>query len=136
LGNNRFRHSWWFCLVVRFVVRESWEEAMSLKLPEKTKAEACDREIAHYELVLDNPSTTITRFKFRPGQQTGWHRHEHNYLTVQLSEGKLKAINADGSEVFVNYKPGTTRYLKAVIEHNAINVGDCDLEVLEIEFKK
>ncbi len=109
---------------------------MSLKLVEKTQATANDRPVAAPTVEFENDKTIIHRFKIKPGQQVGWHRHENDYLTVQLSHGKLKLTNADGTDFTIDYKPGTQRYVKAPIEHNAVNVGDVDIEVLEIEFKR
>ncbi|MBO6784369.1 MAG: hypothetical protein JJ899_14025 [Alphaproteobacteria bacterium] len=42
---------------------------------------------------------------------------------------------ADGSERTVEYNPGTAVLIKAPIEHNAVNVGDVDIRVMEIEYK-
>jgi len=109
---------------------------MSLKLVEKTQAVASDREIAVPVTEFENDHTIVHRFKLKPGQQVGWHRHENDYLTVQLSYGKLHLIFSDGKETVIDYKPGVQRYITAPIEHNAINVGDCDIEVLEIEYKR
>ena len=109
---------------------------MSLKLHDKTAEIASDRKVATPTIELDNAFTTVSRFKIKPGEQTGWHRHENDYLTVQLSYGRLALDFADGSHVEIDYQPGATRYIEAVVEHNAVNAGDCDIEVLEIEFKK
>lgn len=109
---------------------------MSLKLVDKTKAVANDREVAHPTVEFENDRTIVHRFKIKPGQQVGWHQHQNDYLTVQLSFGKLELTHADGNVYTIDYKPGVQRYIKAPVEHNAVNVGDCDIEVLEIEYKK
>lgn len=109
---------------------------MSLKLVEKTKTVAGDREVAVPTVDFENDKTIVHRFKIKPGQQVGWHRHENDYLTVQLSFGKLRLIHSDGKDYTIDYKPGTQRYIQAPVEHNAINVGDVDIEVLEIEYKR
>ena len=43
---------------------------------------------------------------------------------------------ADGSTREVDYTPGVARAVSAPVEHNAINVGDVDIVVMEIEYKK
>ncbi len=108
---------------------------MSLKLVEKTRQTASDRKVAVPTLEHENEDTVVWRFKLRPGEQTGWHRHENDYLTVQLSHGRLHLDFADGSAMDIDYKPGATRYIEAPVEHNAYNAGDVDIEVLEIEYK-
>ena len=109
---------------------------MSLKLVEKTRATANDRPIAAPTVEFENDRTIIHRFKIKPGEQVGWHQHQNDYLTVQLSFGRLQLTNADGSVMTIDYKPGAQRYIKAPVEHNAVNVGDVDIEVLEVEYKR
>jgi quercetin dioxygenase-like cupin family protein len=108
---------------------------MSTKLMERTKAEAADREIGHFELVFEDEKTRITQWHIKPGQQTGWHLHDFDYVTIQQSEGQLHMEHADGSERDVHYVPGTAVAIKAPVEHNATNVGDVDIRVMEIEYK-
>lgn len=108
---------------------------MSTKLLERTAAEAAGREIGHFEVVIENEKTRITRWLIRPGEQTGWHRHEYDYVTIQQSEGRLHLDYADGSTRDVDYVPGTASSIEAPVEHNATNVGDVDIRVLEIEYK-
>ncbi len=108
---------------------------MSTKLAEKTAAEAADREIARHEVLVDDARTRITQWLIRPGEQTGWHRHEYDYVTIQQSAGRLHLDNADGSARDIDYVPGTAMSVSAPVEHNATNVGAVDIRVLEIEYK-
>ncbi|MFT5182244.1 MAG: quercetin dioxygenase-like cupin family protein [Alphaproteobacteria bacterium] len=108
---------------------------MSVKLEERTAAEAADRPIASYEILIDNDKTIITLFTIKPGEQTGWHRHEFDYVAVQQSTGRLHLDYADGSVLEIDYTPGVALPVSAPVEHNAINVGDVDIITLEIEYK-
>jgi quercetin dioxygenase-like cupin family protein len=108
---------------------------MSVKLEDRTAAEAADRPIASYETLIDDERTCITLFTLKPGEQTGWHRHEYDYVAVQQSEGRLHLDYADGSVLEINYTPGVAMPVSAPVEHNAINVGDVDIIALEIEYK-
>ena len=108
---------------------------MSTKLMERTQREAADRTVASYKTLHEDDRTRITHWVIRPGEQTGWHRHEFDYVTVQQSFGRLHLDFADGSTRDIDYQPNTTMALKAPLEHNAINVGDVDIVVLEIEYK-
>lgn len=108
---------------------------MSLKLEEKTADIAADKQVANYEVLLDDDRTRITQWTIAPGEQTGWHLHDYDYVTIQQSTGRLHLDFADGTAREIDYVPGTAREYKAPIEHNATNVGDVDICVLEIEYK-
>lgn len=108
---------------------------MSEHLTRKTADELPDAELAQFTLLLDNDRTRITQWVFRPGDQTGWHRHECDYVTVQQSGGALLLQGADGSEKRVDYENSRTMSWAAPIEHNATNISDVEVRVLEIEYK-
>lgn len=93
------------------------------------------RGAAGRTLLLDNAFTRITRWVLAPGDETGWHRHEHRYVTVQQSGGHLTLIGADGAETRVDYEDGRTLAWPAPAEHNAVNTSDREVRVLEIEYK-
>jgi beta-alanine degradation protein BauB len=108
---------------------------MSDHLTEKTETELADAALAQHSLLLEDDRTRITQWVFAPGDQTGWHNHTFDYVTVQQSGGALLLQNADGSEKQVDYKDGRTLAWTAPIEHNAINISDVEVRVLEIEYK-
>jgi quercetin dioxygenase-like cupin family protein len=108
---------------------------MSTKLMEKTASQASEREIGTFTTLIDDDRTRITHWVIKPGQQTGWHLHDFDYVTLQQSEGKLYLEHADGTERTIDYVPGTAATIHAPVEHNAINVGDVDIVVTEIEYK-
>lgn len=108
---------------------------MSEHLEKKTAAELPDAALAAHTLLLDNDRTRITRWVFQPGDQTGWHRHECDYVTIQQSGGALLLQGSDGSEKRVEYEDGRTIAWAAPIEHNATNISDVEVRVLEIEYK-
>ncbi len=87
-------------------------------------------------LLHEDSRSRITQWTFAPGEQTGWHRHKYDYVTVQQSGGGLMLHGADGSETWVAYENGRTMAWTAPIEHNAVNVSDCEVRVLEIEYKQ
>lgn len=109
---------------------------MSTKLLDKTRGIAAERKIASHKVVLENDEIIVTHWVFKPGEQTGWHRHEMDYMPIQLSEGRLRFEFPDNSTRDVDYVPRTTSVVKAPLEHNAINVSDIEMVALEIEFKK
>lgn len=108
---------------------------MSDHLTDKTKAELADANLARHSLLLEDDRTRITQWVFAPGDQTGWHSHAFDYVTVQQSGGALLLQGADGGEKQVDYEDGRTIAWTAPIEHNAINISDVEVRVLEIEYK-
>jgi len=108
---------------------------MSEHLTEKTRIELTDAALARHSLLLEDDRTRITQWVFAPGDQTGWHSHTFDYVTVQQSGGALLLQGADGSEKRVDYEDGRTLAWTAPIEHNAVNISDVEVRVLEIENK-
>ena len=108
---------------------------MSTKLQDKTASEAADRPMATYITLHEDDKTRITQWTMEPGQQTGWHSHDFDYVVVQLSGGRLHLDYADGSSREVDYAPGGTLSGSAPVEHNAISVGDEAIVSIEIEYK-
>jgi quercetin dioxygenase-like cupin family protein len=111
------------------------EDDMSIKLKDRIESDPVMRPIASYKTLLDDEKTCITLFTIKPGEQTGWHRHEYDYVALQQSEGRLHLDYADGTSLDIDYSPGKALPVKAPVEHNAINVGDVDIIALEIEYK-
>ena len=109
---------------------------MSLKLTEKTAEIAAEKKLGSFVTLLDDDRTRITQWVIAPGEQTGWHLHDFDYVTNQQSTGTLHLKFADGSEKTVNYVPGSVQMYRAPIEHNATNIGDVEIRVLEIEYKR
>ena len=101
-----------------------------------------DREItrkvtkAERSVLFEDEKTRITFWCFPPGSETGWHRHTHDYVTLQQSEGKLKLESRDGNIKIIDYINGSAGAYSAPVEHNAINIGDIEVRVTEIEYKR
>ena len=108
---------------------------MSEHLTAKTETDLAGAALARHTLLLDDDRTRITQWVFAPGDQTGWHEHMCDYVTVQQSGGALLLQGADGSEKRVDYEEGRTMSWTAPIKHNAVNISDVEVRVLEIELK-
>ena len=108
---------------------------MSTKLDKKTASEAAERPMATGNMVFEDDKTRITHWTMNPGEQTGWHSHDFDYVVVQLSGGRLHLDFADGSEREIDYAPGNTLTGSAPIEHNATSVGEETIISIEIEYK-
>ena len=86
-------------------------------------------------VLFEDKKTRITLWCFPPGTETGWHRHIHDYVTLQQSSGQLQLESRDGSIKHVDYEDGRAAAYSAPTEHNAINISDVEVRVTEIEYK-
>ena len=60
--------------------------------------------MAKSKIMIDNFRTRVTEWKFEPGEETGQHIHEYDYVVVPMADGVLKIINEDGSITFSELK--------------------------------
>ncbi len=83
---------------------------------------------------IDNQRVAVTEWKFAPGAETGWHRHQHDYVVVPQTSGKLLLKTKDGDSVS-ELVCGKSYFRKAGVEHNVINANDGVFVFIEIEIK-
>lgn len=85
--------------------------------------------------MIDDERTRVTRFDFEPGQQTGWHTHEYDYVITALTDCHMR-IELPGGEVNEVTVPAGTVYRRPEgVEHNVINGGDASMAFVEVEIK-
>jgi len=65
---------------------------------------------------IDNDRVIITEWRFAPGAETGWHRHEYDYIVVPLTTGKLLLETKDGVDS-AELEAGCSYFKKAGVEH-------------------
>jgi len=83
---------------------------------------------------IDNPRVVVTESRFAPGAETGWHRHEYDYVVVPLMDGKLRIKNKDGESVS-ELSAGKSYFRKAGVEHNVVNASTGEFAFVEIQIK-
>jgi quercetin dioxygenase-like cupin family protein len=83
---------------------------------------------------IDNDHVRVTQWLFPPGAETGWHRHEMNYVVVPMTTGPLLLETATG-ETNSKLVTGASYYRDGGAEHNVVNPGETDFIFIEIEFK-
>jgi len=83
---------------------------------------------------VDDDRVRITRWDFRPGEATGWHRHEMPYVVVPLVDGVLKIVDAAG-EKLVPLTAGGSYARPEGVEHDVINAGTGHMTFVEVELK-
>lgn len=95
---------------------------------------ATPRPRAQSRLLQENERVIITEWRLKPGAETGWHRHGHDYVVVCLTAGKLLAETASGN-VETELGFGQTYARPEGVEHNIVNPGDAEFAFVEIELK-
>ena len=83
---------------------------------------------------VDNDRVIVTEYRFQPGQNTGWHRHGHDYVVVPLMDGMVKLLTTDG-ESFAAMTAGVPYFRREGVEHDVINANDGEYAFIEIELK-
>jgi beta-alanine degradation protein BauB len=83
---------------------------------------------------IDNEKVSVTEWKFAPGAETGWHRHQYDYVVVPQTSGKLLLKTKVGDSVS-ELTCGKSYFRKAGVEHNVINASDGEFVFVEIEMK-
>ena len=84
---------------------------------------------------VDNERVRVTEWRFAPGAQTGWHRHEFDYVVVPMTTGKLRIDNGT-SEAIAELVVGQSYFRPALVEHNVINANPYELVFVELEMKR
>ena len=75
-------------------------------------------------IMIDNERTRVTLWTFKPGEETGQHIHEFDYVVVPLKDGQLKIINDDNSTILSDLKKGISYFRNKGVSHNVINNND------------
>ncbi|MEK1891348.1 MAG: cupin domain-containing protein [Phyllobacterium sp.] len=83
---------------------------------------------------IDNARVVVTEYRFAPGENTGWHRHGHDYVVVPMMDGRVKLLTKDG-ESFADMKKGVPYFRPEGVEHDVINTNDGEYAFIEIELK-
>ena len=85
-------------------------------------------------LQVDNERVKVTQWRFAPGAETGYHRHEMDYVIVPVTSGTLLLETPEG-EQRSPLSAGVSYARQAGVEHNVINDNDHEFVFVEIELK-
>jgi beta-alanine degradation protein BauB len=89
---------------------------------------------AQSRIIIDNDRVIVTEYRFKPGDNTGWHTHAHDYVIVPQTNGQVKLETPNGPAT-AEMRKGEPYFRKAGVEHDVINAGNEELIFLEIEMK-
>ena len=85
---------------------------------------------------IDEPQVRVTEYRFAPGAETGWHRHEYDYVVVPMLDGELLLEERGGTARTAALQLHQPYARRAGIEHNVINANAFEFAFLEIEIKR
>jgi quercetin dioxygenase-like cupin family protein len=86
-------------------------------------------------VLIENERTRVTEWRFAArDDNTGWHRHAHDYVVVPLFDGRLKLSEPGGATRFADLKTGVPYFRESGVEHDVINANDFECAFIEIEF--
>ncbi len=86
-------------------------------------------------VLIDNARTRVTEWRFAArGDNTGWHRHEYDYLVVPLQDGILEISDDAGNITQAQLTTGVPYFRELGVEHDVINGNDGEFAFVEIEF--
>jgi hypothetical protein len=85
--------------------------------------------------MLENQRVIVTEWSFAPGEATGFHAHEHDYVVVPLTTSKLRIVAKDGSATEAELVTGVPYARSAGVAHDVVNPGALEVKFIEIELK-
>jgi quercetin dioxygenase-like cupin family protein/ketosteroid isomerase-like protein len=91
------------------------------------------RAAARPTIRLDTEGIRATEWAFEPGAETGWHRHEYDYVIVPLGDGRLLLEEPGGGARTSELKLGVPYARKEGVEHNVVNASAGPFAFLEVE---
>jgi len=92
------------------------------------------RALAKATMLTDDARTRVTRFDFAPDAETGWHKHEMDYVIVPLTDCTM-LLEEPGGERTATIPKGEAYTRLQGVEHNVINNSDAPMSFIEIELK-
>jgi beta-alanine degradation protein BauB len=85
---------------------------------------------------IDNERVRVTEWRFAAGAATGWHRHEHDYVVVPLTTGRLLLEKPGETSRHAELFTGVSYFRVAGVEHDVVNDNPFEFAFVEIEIKE
>ena len=86
-------------------------------------------------VLIDNDRVRVTEWRFKPGEATGWHRHEYDYVVVPVTTGHLQLKEPDGERT-VQIVHGSPYYRGEGVEPDVLYPSHTDdMVFVEVEVK-
>jgi quercetin dioxygenase-like cupin family protein len=85
---------------------------------------------------VDDERVRVTTWAFDDGQDTGFHRHEYDYIVVPVTGGTFEVVQPDGAAREMTQEPAASYSGREGTEHNVINRSGRQAVFVEIELKR
>jgi quercetin dioxygenase-like cupin family protein len=86
-------------------------------------------------VVFENDRVRALRRVLAPGESTDMHVHASRGVGVPVTAGRLEISSPEGATRSVAMKVGAVQWIETGTTHRLKNVGDADLEIIDIELK-
>lgn len=90
---------------------------------------------AEVTVQADNDRVRVTRYRFPPMGETGWHIHQYAYVVVPTIGGTLTMIDGEGRRTPSDMAKSGSYFREAGVSHNVVNLTDEVVEFVETELK-
>jgi len=90
------------------------------------------------KLLFENDRVRVWDLCLQPGEGTGLHRHEKDYLYVVIGDGVLQRVDPDGTRVEPKHMEDGAVVFRAVDDdcvHEAVNAGETPWRNIVVELK-
>lgn len=84
---------------------------------------------------LDDERVRVTTWTFQDGEDTGYHRHEFDYVVVPITGGRFEITERDGSVRDMEQVTAAAYRGRAGTEHNVTNRAGRPASFVEVELK-
>ena len=83
---------------------------------------------------IENDRVRVTEWHFAGrGDNTGWHRHGHDYVVIPLFDGVLEIDLGGGARTTAQLQTGVPYYRELGVEHDVIKGNDFACAFVEVE---
>lgn len=85
-------------------------------------------------VMIENDRVKVTEWRFKKrGDNTGWHRHEYDYIVIPQFDGTLEIDLGGGNRTEAKLQSGVPYYREIGVEHDVINANDFECAFVEVE---
>lgn len=88
---------------------------------------------AQSELQVENDRVRVAVWRFGPGDSTGVHQHEYDYVVVPVTDGQFEISADDGTVTSFEMSAGESYFRTSGVRHDVAFVGEGNASFVEIE---
>lgn len=86
-------------------------------------------------VLIENERTRVTEWRFaEKGANTGWHRHDYDYIVIPLFTGQLEISLPGGEQVIAELQNGVPYFRELGVEHDVRSANEFECAFVEVEF--